>query len=180
MKKLCMILSLALILCFMVGCQDKEVMAEFEEFKAQAEVEEQNLELVRNAHLAWEKRDYRLIRNSYARDLASYSPANSKQTNDLERLIMRAETFYVAFPDYNITIEEIIAKGDKVALRAIVRGIHEEEYKGIQATGNKIEISQTVFFRIDNGKIVEQRQEIDMLGFMQQLGMELKPKEGEK
>ena len=31
MKKLCIILPLALILCFMVGCQDKEAMAELEE-----------------------------------------------------------------------------------------------------------------------------------------------------
>jgi hypothetical protein len=36
MRKLCMILPMALILCFMVGCQDKEAM------KGQAEVEEQN------------------------------------------------------------------------------------------------------------------------------------------
>jgi len=47
MKKLFMILPLALILCFMVGCQDKEAMAELEEFKAQAEVEEQNKDVVR-------------------------------------------------------------------------------------------------------------------------------------
>ena len=33
---------------------------------------------------------------------------------------------------------------------------------------------------MENGKIVEIRGEGDMLGFMQQLGMELKPKEGEK
>ena len=46
MKKLCMISPLALILCFMVSCQDKEAMAELEEFKAQAEVEEQNKALV--------------------------------------------------------------------------------------------------------------------------------------
>ena len=48
MKKLCMGLPLALILCFMVGCQDKEAMAELEEFKAQAEIEEQNKELISN------------------------------------------------------------------------------------------------------------------------------------
>ena len=41
MKKLGMILTLALILCFMVGCQDKESMAELEEFRAQAEVPQQ-------------------------------------------------------------------------------------------------------------------------------------------
>jgi len=42
MKNLYMILPTALILCFMVGCQDKEAMAELEKFKAQVEVEEQN------------------------------------------------------------------------------------------------------------------------------------------
>ena len=46
MKKLRMILPLALILCFVVGCQDKEAMAELEEFKAQAVVEERNKEIV--------------------------------------------------------------------------------------------------------------------------------------
>jgi len=34
--------------------------------------------------------------------------------------------------------------------------------------------------RIENGKIVEDKEEVDQLGFMQQLGMELKPKEGGK
>ena len=48
MKKLFMILPLVLILCFMVGCQDKEAMAELDEFIAQAEVEEQNKELIRD------------------------------------------------------------------------------------------------------------------------------------
>jgi hypothetical protein len=34
--------------------------------------------------------------------------------------------------------------------------------------------------RIENGKLVEDKEEYDGLGFMIQLGMELKPKEGEK
>ena len=49
MKGLFMILPLALILCFMVGCQDKAAMAELEEFRAQAEVEEQSEEAIRSA-----------------------------------------------------------------------------------------------------------------------------------
>ncbi len=47
MKKLYMILPLALILCFVVGCQDKTAMAELEAMKAQAEVEEQNMAVVK-------------------------------------------------------------------------------------------------------------------------------------
>ena len=41
MKKLFMILPLVFVLCFVYGCQDKTAMVELEEFKAQAEVEEQ-------------------------------------------------------------------------------------------------------------------------------------------
>ena len=48
MKKLLIILPLALILCFMVGCQDKEAMAEIEAMKAQAEIEEQNKTVVKS------------------------------------------------------------------------------------------------------------------------------------
>ena len=43
MKKLLMILPLVNLLCFAFGCQDKAAMAEPEEFKAQAELEEQNI-----------------------------------------------------------------------------------------------------------------------------------------
>ncbi len=48
MKKLLWILPLALILCFMVSCQNQAAMTELEEMKAQGEVEEQNKELIRN------------------------------------------------------------------------------------------------------------------------------------
>ena len=55
MKKEFMILPLALILCFMVGCQDKEAIAELEEFRAQAALEEQNKALVMRVEEAWKK-----------------------------------------------------------------------------------------------------------------------------
>ncbi len=51
---------------------------------------------------------------------------------------------------------------------------------GIPATGNKYESSGILINRIENGKIVEAREELDQLGMMMQLGMELKPKEEEK
>jgi len=46
MKKHGVILLMALIICFMLGCQDKETMAELEEFRVQKEVEEQNKKLI--------------------------------------------------------------------------------------------------------------------------------------
>ena len=74
-------------------------------------------------------------------------------------------------------MEELFASDDKVIFRFIQRGTHEGEYRGIPATGKKYESSGILITRIVNGKIVEQREEFDLLGMMMQLGMELKPKE---
>jgi predicted ester cyclase len=87
---------------------------------------------------------------------------------------------YEAFPKWKHKMEEIIAVGDKVIARAIDYTTHEGEFQGIPATGNKVEFGVIVIYSIDKGKIVEMREEGDMLGFFQQLGMELKPKEAEK
>jgi steroid delta-isomerase-like uncharacterized protein len=180
MKKLLMILPLALFLCFMVSCQDKEAMAELEGFKAQAALEEQNMEAARKVHLAWATRDFDLIRASCKPDTVMYSPSKTKFTDELEKMIEFDQEFCAAFPNYEISIEDIIAKGDKVAIRAIVRGVHKGEFMGIPATGNEIEYGQILICRFENGKIAELWEDYDAMGLMQQLGMELKPKEGEK
>ncbi|MEE9356136.1 MAG: ester cyclase, partial [Methylococcaceae bacterium] len=85
-----------------------------------------------------------------------------------------------AFPDIVWSMEELIATEDKVIIRFIERGTHEGKFQGIPATGNKYESSGIFITRIEDGKIVEMREERDMLGFFQQLGMELKPKKAEK
>ena len=62
MKKLLMVIPLALILCFMVGCQDKEAMAELDAMKAQAEIEEENIALVKRRYEAWNSGDVEAIK----------------------------------------------------------------------------------------------------------------------
>ena len=84
------------------------------------------------------------------------------------------------FPDFAYSIEELIAEDDIVMSRFIFRGTHEGEFQGIPATGNKIEVSSILMIRIQNGKIVEFKEELDQLGMMMQLGFELKPKEEKK
>ena len=180
MKKLLMILPLALILCFMVGCQDKEAMAKLEEMKVQAEVEEQNKEVVKRLWEAWGKGDFEAFKGLLAPDYAYYSPSRSTKPTFREETIEFGKMLHNAFPDFNFSIEELIAVEDIVISRFIFRGTHEGEFQGIPGTGNKFESSGISIIRIENGKIVEEKEEFDQFGLMQQLGMELKPKEGEK
>jgi hypothetical protein len=68
-----MILPLAMILCFVVGCQDKEAMAELEEFRAQADVEKQNLNVVARYLDAWTKGDVEAIKEVFSPEYVWHS-----------------------------------------------------------------------------------------------------------
>ena len=180
MKKLSIILPMALILCFVVGCQDKEAMAELEAMKAQAEIEEQNKEIVKRYWEAWGKGDFEAFKELLAPNYVYYFPSRSTKPISREESIEFGKMMHNAFPDVTFSIEEMIAVGDKVISRFIERATHEGEFQGIPATGNKIEVSGITIMRIENGKVVEEREEYDSLGEMWQLGMELKPKEAKK
>lgn len=78
-----------------------------------------------------------------------------------------------AFPDWKVTVNDIIAEGDKVVARATGQGTHLGEYMGIPPTGRRIEVSWIAIYRIADGKLAEHWQQIDELGLRRQLGVVL-------
>jgi predicted ester cyclase len=77
------------------------------------------------------------------------------------------------FADMDCTADDMIAEGDRVAIRWSWRGIHKREYMGIAPTGKQVTMTGIHILRIVGGKIVEEWGESDNLGFMQQLGAKL-------
>lgn len=176
MKKLSLILSLVLILCFMVGCKDKAAMAELEEFRAQAEVEEQNINLIRDMVKHVDEEGMTELDKYYSSDCVAHFPGG-RDVHGLEAITLGASLMKAAFPDMSHGIEDIIAYGDLVAVRFSVKMTHTGEFQGIPPTGKQLSGSMMEFNRISEGKIVEVWQEADSTGLMLALGMELKPKE---
>ncbi len=76
-----------------------------------------------------------------------------------------------AFSDMTFSVEGIIAEGDMVAVRYIMRGTHQGPYQGIPATGKSIEIGGINTARVSGGKFVEGWSGADRLSLMQQLGL---------
>ncbi|MPR13301.1 ester cyclase [Microvirga tunisiensis] len=70
----------------------------------------------------------------------------------------------VVFPDLRVTIEDIIAEGDRVAVRARWQGTHSADFRGIPASHERIEFTGMVFWRIADGKIRERWASVDLLG----------------
>jgi predicted ester cyclase len=85
-----------------------------------------------------------------------------------------------AFPDFEFKIEDIVAEGDKLAIRYIFTGTHQGKIWGIAPTGKKISVTQTTIIRFADGKMIEAWEDYDEYGMRLQLGMELKVKEIDK
>jgi steroid delta-isomerase-like uncharacterized protein len=75
-----------------------------------------------------------------------------------------------AFPDLHHEIVDMIAEGDKVAVRLNVTGTHKGEFQGIAPTDKKLSLDEMGFITIIDGKITEGWISADMMRLMQQIG----------
>jgi predicted ester cyclase len=80
-----------------------------------------------------------------------------------------ATDLYVAVPDWRVTIDDLVAEGDKVVVRWTGRGTHLGEWNGSPATGNAVTTTGIDIERLVDGQIVEEDGEVDMLGFLRQV-----------
>jgi steroid delta-isomerase-like uncharacterized protein len=83
----------------------------------------------------------------------------------------RSTVLVSAFPTAHFTIEEMVAEGDKVAVRWTFNGTHEGPFMGLPPTGKNVTMTGITIYRIVNGKIQEAWSNFDQLGVLQQLGV---------
>ncbi len=86
-------------------------------------------------------------------------------------LIDHIQTAEAAFPLYDGDVEEIVADGDLVSVRATIRGVHEGPFMGVPPTGKPINVLMYITYRVQGGKIVDHWMLIDNMTMMQQLGL---------
>ena len=76
------------------------------------------------------------------------------------------------FPDFRLTIEEMIAEGDLVATRVTGRGTHLGEWVGIRPTGRVVQLRGINQDRVVGGRIVEHWGEADTVGMLVQMDVD--------
>ena len=89
---------------------------------------------------------------------------------DREGLKQLTAMFRRAFPDGRMTVEDLVAEGDRVVTRKTFRGTHGGELMGIPPTGRAVAIQLIDIVRLADGKAVESWSAADDLGMLQQLG----------
>ena len=94
-----------------------------------------------------------------------------RTVEDYKRFITETRN---AFPDFHVTIEDVIAEGDQVVMRSTWRGTNTGDFVTpipLPATGKQVSVTGITIVRMAFGKGVEVWNEADSLGLYQQLGL---------
>ncbi|NIN69487.1 MAG: hypothetical protein GTO63_33345, partial [Anaerolineae bacterium] len=135
-------ISLLLVL-FCLGCE-----------RPSSEVQATNKELLREVYAAIDRQDFDRLGELISEDAVLHftgipEPLGRDATFDLMR------EFYAAFPDYTHVIEEMIAEGNRVAVRLTFDATHLGEFEGIAPTGKRVSYAGMHIGTIKDGVIEE-------------------------
>jgi steroid delta-isomerase-like uncharacterized protein len=144
------------------GERKEEIRAMSEENKALAR---------RYLEEVWDKGNVDLIDELFTTDFVRHGPpAVEGEVRGPEGFKGLVSTYHAGFPDFQVTIDDMIAEGDSVVSRWTVKGTHQGELMGNAPTGNQVTFTGYLFDRISGGKIEEEWVDYDTLHVMQQIG----------
>ena len=128
-----------------------------------------NGELVHRLHRALlESRDLATVDSFFADDFVSHNnpPGFPAGAEGVKRFFAM---FRDAFPDADVSVDEVVAAGDWVAVATTLTGTHRGDLMGIAPTGARVSVTGIDMVRVEGERIVEHRGLTDTVGLMRQL-----------
>jgi steroid delta-isomerase-like uncharacterized protein len=132
-------------------------------------VAQSNAELVRSLHEELlGSRDLEVVDRFFAQDFVSHNnpPGFPPGVEGVKQFFAM---FRDAFPDAAVTIDELVADRDRVAVATTLTGTHGGALMGVPATGRRVSVTGIDIVRVAGGEIVEHRGLTDIVGLMRQL-----------
>ncbi|WP_338728375.1 ester cyclase [Haladaptatus sp. DJG-WS-42] len=129
-------------------------------------------ELVRRyTEEVWSKGDVDAMPEILTQHQIYHDPAGSGEEH-LSEFATFIQRYRDAFPDLRFDVSHMVEEGDHVAFWGRVTGTHEGPFMGLEPTGRQIDIMGISAVRLEDGKIAERWANFDILGMLQQLGVE--------
>jgi steroid delta-isomerase-like uncharacterized protein len=131
---------------------------------------EQNKELCRRLYAAVSSGNYDAIDQLVAANFVEHETVAPGMPEGREGLKALFRMIRQAMPDMVMTPEDIVAEGDRVAIRAVMTGTQTGEFMGLPPSGKHVEITVMDLDRIENNQFAEHWGVGDMLALMTQIG----------
>lgn len=133
---------------------------------------EQNKSIIRRwVEGGWNQGNMALVDELFASDHMVHDPMTPDFPGGHAAFKQFVTNLRTGFPDIHVTVEDMVAEGDKVAWRWVITGTHTATLMGIPPTGKSVRITGIVLSRFANGKWAEDYVNWDTLGMMQQIGV---------
>lgn len=100
------------------------------------------------------QRNLAVLNELYVPDFVYHG--TSRTIQGVEAFKQALSLYFTAFPDLRITIEDMIAEGDRVVVRFTYRGTHTGDFMGIPPTGKQVAVPEIGIMRVVNGKVREE------------------------
>ena len=118
---------------------------------------------------SFNRRDFERIRALFDSGY-SYTGGDGQRQDGPQAGIDVVQGWATAMPDAKITIKKIHTAGDTAIVEFIGSGTHQGDLMGIAPTGRRMSIPVCMIVEVRDGKIVAEREYMDMAHLMQQIG----------
>ena len=116
----------------------------------------------------WNRRNHAAAQVFFADDSVRHELSGPVH-GGAEGIARNAAAWCTVFPDTRVTVDDVIAEGDRVVARWTMTATHQGEWRGVPATGQPIRFRGVDIYRIVEGKVAEIWNFRDDLGLFQQL-----------
>ena len=119
---------------------------------------------------AWRRLDAETLVADYAEDAVIESPLAGGTTQGGDQIRQVFQTYFVAFPDLAMEVEEVLVDDQRAAVMATFTGTDRGGFMGMPATGRRVTIPVVFLYEFKDGKIVRDRRVYDFTGMLVQVG----------
>ena len=130
---------------------------------------EQNKQTVRRLmDEFWNKQNFDVADQMFAPDAVYQTEGVTQSYAEVKAAFMQTRH---AFPDMRVSVDDLLAEGDKVVLRWTALGTHKNEFIGIAPTNRQVTMTGLTIYRFSDDRIVQAWNNSDSLGMLRQLGL---------
>jgi steroid delta-isomerase-like uncharacterized protein len=115
------------------------------------------------------KKNLEIIDELFAPEWVEHMPTRDIKSSEGAKQV--PASYFKAFPDLHVTIDDMLAEGDKVMSRITMTGTFKGEFMGHAPTGNSFSAKGINIIKWVDGKEVEAWAVFDTLTFFRQLGI---------
>lgn len=131
---------------------------------------ESNKQLCRDYFKAFLARDTDWMERHIAPEFVRHDPGLPFEVRGPEGVAKLHDALMPAFPDMQLDLEDLVAEGEKVLVRLMIRATHTGAFGDMAPTGRRIDVPVLDLFQIRDNRLIEHWALFDNLGMLKQLG----------